>query len=62
MGTWNQDIPVDGSVPVAYLPHVESVTPDNLADWLTSKGVDVSNGEADPFAAMSISMKDKKIK
>ena len=62
LGTWNQDIPVDGSVPVAYLPHVESVTPDNLADWLTSKGVDVSNGEADPFAAMSISMKDKKIR
>ena len=56
------DIPTNGGLPIAYTSHVESVTPDNLAAWLTGKGVDVSNGEADPFAYMTMSMKDKKIR
>jgi len=56
------DIPTNGGIPIAYTSHVESVTPDNLLAWLTSKGIDASNGEADPFAYMTMSMKDKKIR
>ena len=59
---WNSGLTAAGSIPVTYMPHFESVTPDNLQTYLSSKGIDVTNGEADPYAYMTICMKDKKIR
>ena len=60
--SWNSGLTTVGSLPVAYMPHIESVTVHNLQSCLTSKGIDVTNGETDPFAYMTLSMKDKKIR
>jgi hypothetical protein len=60
--TFNNDIPANGVLPIMYGWHIKSVTPDNLKAYLSGKGVDVSSGEADPFAYMTLSMKDKKIR
>ena len=59
---WNSDDPNSGGLPVTYGRHYESVTDVNLKTYLSSKGVDVTSGEADPFAYMTLSMKDKKIR
>lgn len=60
--TYDTDIAANGSLPIMYGRHVESVTAENLQAYLSGKGVDVSSGEADPFAYMTLSMKDKKIR
>ena len=60
--SWNSGLTTVGSIPVAYMPHIESVTIQNLQSYLSSKGVNLTNGEADPFAYMILSMKDKKIR
>lgn len=59
---WNSELTPNGSIPVSYGRHYESVTDENLRAYLGSKHIDVTNGEADPFAYMTISMKDKKIR
>ena len=59
---WNSELTPNGSIPVTYGRHYESVTDENLRAYLGSKHIDVTNGEADPFAYMTISMKDKKIR
>ena len=59
---WNSALTPNGSIPVTYGRHYESVTDENLRAYLGSKHIDVTNGEADPFAYMTISMKDKKIR
>ena len=59
---WNSDLTPNGGIPVSYGRHYESVTDQNLKSYLSSKGIDVTNGEADPFAYMTLSMKDKKIR
>ena len=59
---WNSDDPYTGGLPVTYGRHYESVTDVNLKAYLSSKGINVTNGEADPFAYWTISMKDKKIR
>ena len=59
---WNSDDPFSGSITVTYGRHYESVTDELLLSYLSSKGVDVPNGEAAPFAYWTISMKDKKIR
>jgi hypothetical protein len=58
----NSELTTVGSIPVAYMPHIESVTVHNLQSYLSSKGIEVINGETDPFAYMTLSMKDKKIR
>ena len=60
--SWNSELTTVGSIPVAYMPHIESVTVHDLQSYLSSKGIDVTNGETDPFAYMTLSMKDKKIR
>ena len=60
--SWNSGVTSIGSIPITYMPHIESVTVQNLRDYLSGKGVQVTNGEADPFAYMTLSMKDKKIR
>jgi len=59
---WNSQLTPNGGIPVTYGRHYESVTDYNLQAYLGGKGIDVTNGEADPFAYMTISMKDKKIR
>lgn len=59
---WNSELTPNGGIPVTYGRHYESVTDDNLQAYLSSKGIDVTSGEAAPFAYMTISMKDKKIR
>ena len=59
---WNSSLTPNGGIPVSYGRHYESVTDQNLKSYLSSKGIDVTSGEADPFAYMTISMKDKKIR
>ena len=60
--SWNSDLPQNGYLTFTYMPHLQSVTDTDLRTYLTRKGIDVTNGEADPFAYMTISMKDKKIR
>lgn len=62
LASWNSGQVTAGAIPVAYMPHIESVMVHNLQSYLSSKGVDVTNGETDPFAYMTLSMKDKKIR
>ena len=59
---WNSSLTPNGTIPVSYGRHYESVTDDNLQAYLSGKGIDVTSGEAAPFAYMTISMKDKKIR
>ena len=59
---WNSSLTPNGGIPVSYGRHYESVTDENLQAYLNSKGIDVTSGEAAPFAYMTISMKDKKIR
>ena len=60
--SWDSELTTSGSLPISYMPHIESVTDQDLTAYLSSKGVNVTNGEADPFAYMTLSMKDKKIR
>ena len=67
IGTWgsaSHDYQTYGnnvSVPVLYAPQVEGVLPENLAGRLSDLGVDVTNGEADPFAYMVLDFVDETV-